>query len=85
MILGILVMSLCTASLVDAQTQNSGNVKYRYKQYEKFDLDDLEIGPGPSRLGGIDITNRFRNVFKNKLPERINFNPELIRAVRSIK
>ena len=68
-----------------AFAQKKEKIIYEYKKYEKFDFDNLAILGDKSSPGDISITPRFRNKFKNMLPYRKNFNPELRRAVENIK
>jgi len=52
-------------------------VKYEYKKYEKFDFETLKISGDKSSPGDLSISNRFRKKFKNKIPKKPNFVPEM--------
>jgi hypothetical protein len=47
------------------------------KKYEKFDFENLSIDGDASSPGDLSISPRFRKRFRNKLPQRLNFNPEM--------
>jgi hypothetical protein len=61
------------------------NVKYEYKKYEKFDLSTMDIGATASAPGDLSISPRFRKKFRNKIPERRNFNEQMRNAIDSIR
>lgn len=68
---------------VIAQTENS-NVKYEYKKHEKFDFDEIGVQGEAGSPGDLSINPRLRNEFKNKLPERKNFNKEMKKSLEGI-
>lgn len=61
------------------------NVRYEYKKYEKFDLDDIGVEGEAGAPGDISISPRLRKEFRNKLPERQNFNKEMKKAIDGIR
>lgn len=70
LILSLLFLTLCTI-----KTQaNEENVIYEYKQYEKFDLGNLEIEGKIISPGDLSIQRRSRNDFSRNLFNRKNFN-----------
>ena len=60
-------------------------VIYKYKKFEKFDLDDISIEGDASNPGDLSIDPRFRTKFKNKIPGRENFNKEMVDAIEAIR
>ena len=80
-LLSLILLNLL-ASSVYAQKRN---VKYEYKKYEKFDLSTMDIGASASAPGDLSISPRFRKKFKNKIPERRNFNEQMRSAIDSIR
>lgn len=60
------------------------NVKYEYKKYEKFDFEALDVTGDTSSPGDLSISPRFRKRFKNKIPERKNFNQEMRKAADAV-
>lgn len=58
---------------------------YKYKQYEKFDFDDLGIEGDTGSPGDLSVSTRYSRDFKNKLPYRKNFNPEIHRSIERIR
>lgn len=68
-----------------AHAQDKKNVRYEYKKVEKFDFAEIGVEGESGSPGDISINPRLRNEFKNKLPERVNFNPELKKAIEGIR
>ena len=62
----------------------SKKIKYKYKKYEKFDFEVMNVSGSNSSPGDLSIGPRFKKKFKNKIPERKNFNKEMRKAVNSI-
>lgn len=60
-------------------------VNYQYKKYERFDFDALDVEGGVGAPGDLSISPRFRKEFQNKIPERKNFNKEIIQSIDSIR
>lgn len=54
---------------------------YKYKQYEKFDMDDIQITGDTNGPGDLSINPRLRKKFRNRLPDKPNFNNEMIRNI----
>ncbi len=66
--------------------QNSKKtVRYEYKKFEKFDFDEIGVEGEAGSPGDLSINPRARNEFRNKLPERTNFNREMKKAVEVIR
>jgi hypothetical protein len=68
-----------------AFAQDKKGVKYEYKKYEKFDFSEIGVEGEAGAPGDISISPRLRNEFKNKLPERTNFNREMNQAIEGIR
>ena len=65
--------------------KTKGNIIYKYKMYEKFDLEDISVDGETGSPGDLSIMNRFQRKFKNRLPYRKNFKPEIIMGFERIK
>lgn len=76
-----LLLSLLLSSSALAQKK----VRYEYKKYEKFDFDEIEVEGEAGSPGDLSISPRLRKEFKNKLPERQNFNKEMKKAINGIR
>lgn len=86
--LGFLVLFLFSGlsfSQEEAGDGPSDKIKYKYRKFEKFDFDAIEIGGDKTSTGDLSITPRYQKKFDNKLPYRRNFNPEIQRAVNQIR
>ncbi len=62
-----------------------GNVRYEYRKYQKFDFEDIAIEGDTGNPGDLSIASRYQRKFKNKLPYRVNFNPEVARATERVR
>jgi hypothetical protein len=65
--------------------QDKKSVRYEYKKYEKFDFEEIGVQGEAGSPGDISISPRLRNEFRNKLPERVNFNKEMKKAIDGIR
>jgi hypothetical protein len=79
----LLSLLLIFSSLALAQEKK--NVRYEYKKFEKFDFDEIGVEGEAGSPGDLSISPRLRNEFKNKLPERANFNKEMKKAIEGIR
>ncbi len=61
------------------------NIRFEYKKFEKFDLDEIGVQGEAGSPGDISVNPRTRDKFKNKLPERQNFNKEMRKAIQGIR
>ena len=59
-------------------------INYKYKKYERFDFDALDVEGSNSSPGDLSIGQRFNRKFKNRIPERKNFNREMKKSLNSI-
>lgn len=78
----ILLLAMVTLSPPAFSQQDEGEegVIYRYREYERFDFEDLVIEGETGSPGDLSITPRFQRQFDNKLPYRKNFNAEIRKA-----
>jgi len=58
---------------------------YKYKQYQKFDFEDLVIEGETGNPGDLSIAPRYQRRFENKLPYRKNFNAEIRRGIERVR
>ena len=70
---------------VSSYAQDKKNVRYEYKKFEKFDFNEIGVEGEAGAPGDISISPRLRNEFKNKLPERNNFQKEMKKAIEGIR
>ena len=73
--------SLVISIAVNAQQTSNKKVIYKYKQYEKFDFENMGVDVNKSGIGDLSIHPRFSTKQKNKLPVKPNLNKELIDSV----
>lgn len=70
---------------VQAQESKGKSIRYEYKKFEKFDFDEIGVEGEAGSPGDLSINPRARNEFRNKLPERTNFNREIKKSVEVIR
>jgi len=71
-----------TAGLAKA---DKPEIVYKYKQYEKFDFEDMVVEGETGSPGDLSVSSRFQRKFSNKLPYRKNFHAEIKKAVERIR
>jgi hypothetical protein len=76
-------MILATLSLsVSAQNKK---VIYKYKEYEKFDLGDMEIKGSIVAPGDISVKERRRKIFERDLLHRDDFDKKIIDDIKFLR
>ncbi len=72
---------------VDGQEKNVGGKKviYTYKQYEKFDFDDLNIEGDSGAPSDISISPIHEKRFTNRLPYRKSFTVEIKKGIERVR
>lgn len=81
----ILFLVLAFTALNAIAEDGNKNIRYEYKKFEKFDFDEIGVEGEAGSPGDISVTPRLRNEFKNKLPERQNFNKEMKKAIDGLR
>ena len=73
--------------LVDGKTTTVGNKKiiYTYKQFEKFDFDDLNIEGGTGAPGDLSVSPIHEKSFTNRLPYRKSFTVEIKKGIERVR
>ncbi len=79
----ILLFTLMFASM--AYGDDKKTIRYEYKKLEKFDFAEIGVEGEAGSPGDLSISPRLRNEFRNKLPERENFNKEMKKAIEGIR
>jgi hypothetical protein len=81
----LLALALAMTFLSGAAIAQKKNIRYEYKKYEKFDFDEIGVAGEAGSPGDISVSPRLRNEFRNRLPERQNFNKEMKKAIEGIR
>lgn len=82
----VLILLMITTLNVSAKDKEADkNVVYKYKKFEKLDLEDFSVEGETGSPGDISISPRMQQKFYNKLPYRYNFFPEIRRSVERTK
>jgi len=71
----------------DGEVINSGGKKiiYSYKQYEKFDFDDLNIEGDAGNPNDLSISPIHEKRFTNRLPYRKSFTVEIKKGIERVR
>lgn len=77
----LLFLTLC----LSAYAQEKRSVRYEYKKFEKFDFEEIGIQGDEGAPGDVSVSPRLRNEFRNKLPERQNFNKEMKKGIDGLR
>lgn len=72
---------------VDGKETTVGNkrVIYTYKQFEKFDFDDLNIEGDTGAPGDLSISPIHEKRFTNRLPYRKSFTVEIKKGIERVR
>ena len=88
-LLALLVLSttLHAQDFADGQEGKIGNKKviYTYKQYEKFDFDDLNIEGDSGSPSDLSISPIHEKRFTNRLPYRKSFTVEIKKGIERVR
>jgi hypothetical protein len=73
--------------LIDGKETTVGNKKiiYTYKQFEKFDFDNLDIQGDTGAPGDLSVTPIHEKRFTNRLPYRKSFTIEIKKGIERVR
>ena len=66
-------------------SETKEKVIYKYKEYEKFDLGDLEIKGSIVAPGDLSVKERRHKTFGRKLYKRNDFDNNIIKDIKFIR
>lgn len=75
----------CIIIILSTQALAKKKVLYKYKEYEKFDLGDMEIKGEVVAPGDLSIKERRRKKFERDLLQRGDFDQKIINDIRFIR
>lgn len=78
----ILILLLLTHSTLSISKEK---IIYKYKEYERFDLGDMEIKGSIIAPGDISVKERRRKIFHRKLYNRENYDSLIIKEIKYIR
>ena len=83
----LLSSAIQAQDFVDGQETKVGGKKviYTYKQYEKFDFDDLNIEGDTGAPSDISISPIHEKRFTNRLPYRKSFTVEIKKGIERVR
>jgi hypothetical protein len=65
--------------------EKGGKVTYKYKKFEKFDFEAMDVGGELGAPGDLSIAPRYQKKFDNSLPYRKNFNDQIRNSIERIR
>ena len=79
--------TLITIMIIFASTEVMAEKKvvYKYKEYEKFDLGDMEIKGNIIAPGDLSVKERRRRVFERDLLKRKDFDQKIVNDIKFIR
>lgn len=77
----LLLLSILSSSTLFAKKK----VVYKYKEYEKFDLGDMEVKGNVIAPGDLSVKERRRRVFERDLLKRKDFDQKIINDIKFIR
>jgi hypothetical protein len=81
----ILFLFITSASYAETRVSKKERIIYKYKKYQKFDFEDLTIEGETGSPPDLGDGTRTQQKFRNKLPYRKNFNPEIRKGIERIR
>ena len=81
----ILVLSLGFSVVKGKRRDRKNKIIYKYKKHEKFEFGSLEVEGEQGSPGDLSSHLREETRFKNKLPYRVNFHPEMRRSIERVR
>lgn len=83
----LLLLSLSFSAFAQDEViqKNGEKVIVKYKQYETFDLGDLEIKGEVIAPGDLSVKERQRKIFGRTLFDRDDFNPEIREDIKNLR
>ncbi len=81
----ILLLSISWMSLSSQAQGENKNLIVKYKQYESFDLGNLEIEGKVIAPGDLSVKERQRKKFYRDLYVREDFNPEIFKDIDNLR
>ncbi len=80
----LLLLLACLSCTFPLMAQDK-KIIYKYKEYEKFDLGDLEIKGSVIAPGDISVKERRRKVFERNLLNRDDFDKKIIDEIKFLR
>jgi len=74
-----------TQTQQQVQGAQEERIIYRYKEFERFDFEDIVIEGETGNPGDLSIAPRYQRRFENKLPYRKNFNAEIRKGIERVR
>lgn len=81
----LLALAIAVSSTGAFAQSKKSSVRYEYKKFEKFDFAEIGVEGESGSPGDLSISPRVRNEFKNRLPERSDFNQEMKKSIEGIR
>ena len=73
------------ALLLSTESFAKKKVIYKYKEYEKFDLGDMEIKGSIVAPGDLSVKERRRKTFERNLLRKQNFDKQILEDIKFLR
>lgn len=80
-----LIAVLLVVSSFSLHAQKKKKIIYKYKQFEKFDFQEIGVEGESGSPGDLSVSPNPRKDYGNRLPERRQFNKEIRKAASGIR
>jgi hypothetical protein len=84
-VFAVILTLFVAVSLFADEGKGKKNVVIKYKQYESFDLGNLEIEGKIIAPGDLSVKERSRRTFSRALFEREQFDPEVRTDIQNLR
>lgn len=81
----VLIIFAVLVSVTHVAYGQKKKVIYKYKEYEKFDLGDMEIKGSIIAPGDLSVKERRRKVFERDLFHKDDFDDKIIEDIKFIR
>ncbi len=79
------IILLSSAWAQEMGSYKKGRTIYKYRKYQKFDFENLTIDGERGLPEALSVSRGNRFKYKNRLPYRKNFNPEIKKGIERIR
>lgn len=83
LVMTVILIMISFAS--NAQESADKNIKYEYKKFEKFDLEEIGVEGNSGAPGDLSVIPSPQKTYDNRLPQKPNFHSEMKRGALRVQ
>jgi hypothetical protein len=80
-----IILFVCSVVYAKDEKVEHKKVIYTYKQYEKFDFDDLDIDANAGAPNDLSVSPGHEKRYANRLPYRKTFTTEIRKGIERVR